>query len=283
MNKAVFGAFVLIALFAMQSQRAECQSEVDIIGTVRFYSPTITEPQALRYGAGTSYVDSTDRDIENFIPPFPPPGNSFLVYLDRACDVNDGDPPCWWENDFRSVPADVLSGEQQQFSIEYRIGIINNTGGTLSLSILNPDWPAGVDSIHMEDVMLARAFDHTFTGPVRIELEDPLTSQLKVIVYYNLSTSSVGTENDVAGQLEPMTLQPNPINSGVTTIHADFKQNESLLVTNVRGQVLAEEVIAEQTEAVELETSNLASGMYIVIRVDAMGKIQAREILQVVR
>ena len=283
MNRIV-GTSLVFACFLSILTPATTQSQdnIEIIGQIRFFSPAITQPQVLKYGTGTNYTDTTDREVEEFLPPFVPPGNSFLVYLDRDCDANDGDPPCWWKTDLRAVPADVEHGEATRFAIEYTIGIKNNTGGTLFLSILNPDWPDAVDSIHVEDAMLARAFNHTFTGPVQIEMEDPLTSVLDVVVYYNLNTLSVATD---AGRepAEQLLLQPNPAKASTITVHSNFKAGESLLVANLRGEVLMEEFVQEERPSLQVHTGDLPSGTYVVVRMNAKRQVLVREILQVVR
>lgn len=283
MNRIIYLALAFTcSISILAPTTVQSQDKIDIIGKLRFFSPAITQPQVLQYGTGTDYTDTTDREVEEFLPPFVPPGNSFLVYLDRACDANDGDPPCWWDTDLRAVPADVQSGEVKQFAIEYTVGVKNNTGGTLFLSILNPDWPDEVDSIHVEDAMLARAFNHTFTGPVQIEMTDPLTSQLKVIVYYNLNTLSVAADAGVEST-EQLLLQPNPAHASTITVNSHFKVGESLSVANMRGQVLMETFVQEETASVQINTEALPSGMYVVVRMNEKGQVVAQEILQVVR
>lgn len=280
MNRYVCAAVLLAGLF-LAAPVARGQDKIKIIGEIGFFSPSITKSQTLAYGTGTDYTDSTDRDVEDFIPPFVPPGNSFLVYLDRECDANDGDPPCWWGKDYRAVPEDVVNGSETRFSIEYSIGIKNNTGGTLHLAILNYQWPAGVDSIHVEDAMLARAFNHTFTGPVQIELEDPLTTQLKVIVYYNLNTLSVESESQGVASEAALAIQPNPGRGGVVTVSSVFRTGESVLVTDLLGRVVFEKSLDVGTASIELPAGEFVPGNYMVARLDARGRVLARKTLQI--
>ena len=274
---------VLLAGLILSAPTAHSQDKIEIVGEIGFFSPNITKPQILSYGAGTEYTDTTDRDVEDYIPPFVPPGNSFLVYLDRECDANDGDPPCWWSKDYRAVPDEVVNGGETRFSIEYSIGIKNNTGSTLHLAILNFQWPAGVDSIHVEDAMLARAFDHTFTGPVQIEIEDPLTSQLKVVVYYNLNTLSVNAESVAVEAEGTLTVQPNPGQGTSVMVRSAFKAGETILVTDMLGRTVIENAIHENASSLELPTSELFPGNYMVVRLDSRGRIVTRKTLQIIR
>lgn len=278
---AVVSVWVIL-IGAFCSPVSAQDESINITGTIRFYSPSITQPQPLDYGVGTLYTDGTDPSKEGQIPPFPPPGSSYLVYLDRECDPEDGDPPCWWKADLRGVPDSVINGGKKQFKIKYRIGVENNTGKPLVLSILNPDWPAGVDSMHVVDAQLARAFDHTFTGPVEIEIEDILTKYLDVTVYYNLNVSSVQADQRSVLR-ESLTVLPNPVLSSSLTVDGDFHAGDQLELTAVSGEVLLTEQLADSRRSIVLNVEKVASGAYILVQKDGQGRAVQQQHVRIVR
>lgn len=281
-RKSILLAGLLCVVSAMSVEIAWGQEPLEIIGTLRFSSPVASPAQALQYGVGAHYTDTTDRDDEDFIPPFPALPGTFVVYLDRACDSKDGDPPCWWQADFRSIP-DSAKGESSQFWIEYRIGISNNTERTLSLSIFPLDWPSGVDSIYVEDVILPRAFQHTLTGPVEVEIEDIQTTQLRLRVYYNLNTLSV--DQELVESVSPILLEvlPNPSVYDQVILRSAFRQGDRILVTDMLGRVVNEIDVPEAAEEIRIGTAGMAAGNYPVAKLNEKGEIVGRDLLRVIR
>ncbi len=259
------------------------EGDVDITGTLRFRSPGVTQVQTLFFGVGDKYTDSTDREYEEFIPPFPPPGG-FLVVLDRACSSGDGDPPCYWKQDYRGLPDSIAEIETPQFSIDYDIQIVNNsTGKGLILTMLAPDWPQNVDSIHFVDVQLPRAFEHTLTGPAVIEITDEFTTYIKMTVYYNLEVSTVEEATDAGIAESALQVAPNPANGNEIAVRSIFQAGDRVAVADMLGRVIVETEAAKGEREIRIGTAALPSGNYMVMRLKATGEVIGQELLRIVR
>lgn len=279
----LYGMILGVLCFCAATSMVGQETAVDIIGNVRFNSPRVTQVQTLSYGVGTKYTDSTDQDYEELIPPFPPPGG-FLIILDRACDVSDGDPPCYWKQDFRGLPDSVADLESPEFSIEYNLVLVNNaTGANMMLTILAPDWPANVDSIHFVDVQLPRAFNHTLTGPAQLEITDEFTKYIKMTVYYNLTVSSVESVSRGEEVVSGLNLRPNPVNDEDVLLRSAFNTGDRVLISDMLGRVVAERGVREAVEELQIGTGELPEGMYMVVRVNTEGEIVGRDLLHIIR
>lgn len=254
--------------------------EIDITGRVRFSSTESTTVYALSYGVGTQYTDTTDSDFEEFIPPFAPPGG-YLIAFDRECSISDGDPPCYFRQDFRGVPDSVTGGENNRFSISYRIRIRNATGKGFTLSILNNDWPRGLDSLRIVDATLAAAFNRIFTGPEVTTIDDPETTWLDVTAYYNLNTLSVAT--DIVQSKALLSTIANPVTGSQIQIPegaADLGGN--LLLVAVDGRVIRSVEVQESlTDAIDV--SSLPSGYYYLLYHDKNDILRERRPLLISR
>ena len=175
-------------LFALTLPMQGQEEEVDIQGTLRFSSDVTPTVYILSFGVGTLYTDTTDREYEDYIPPFAPPGG-YLIAFERECTESDGLPPCYFKQDLRGLPDSVREMGLTRFALTYRLRIRNSTNEGLRLAIRNADWPAGLDSLHIVDIQLASAFDQTFTGPTIDTISDPQTTWLDVTAYYNLEVA----------------------------------------------------------------------------------------------
>lgn len=259
------------------------ENDVDIIGTLRFRSPGVTQVQTLSFGVGDKYTDSTDREYEEFIPPFPPPGG-FLIVLDRACSSGDGDPPCYWKQDYRGIPDSIAEIETPRFSIDYDILIVNNsTGAGLILTMLAPDWPQHVDSIHLVDVQLPRAFEHTLTGPAVVEITDEFTKYIKMTVYYNFEVSAVEAAQDVRGVEKALLVTPNPANGNEVVVRSAFQSGDRVAVADMLGRVITEVEVEKGENDIRIGTADLPPGNYMILRLNARGEVRGREHLRIVR
>ena len=228
-------------------------SQVKSVGVIRI-SPTNQSgtPAQAFYGYGSEFTDTTDEEeIEiGFLPP-----QSYYVWLNRPCDGPFAGDPCRWQEDFRGVPDSVEQNEVQQFMLEFSLGLLNNTGADLRLSILNPDWPDIVDSINLVDPVVPTAFNRTFTGPITTTLKDLFTSRLTMRVYYNLATSSASDVQSVA-EFEELSLIPNPSHGLETRIKGAMKPGDEIIVLNLLGEIVLSKKIDRVREEVSLRTGD---------------------------
>lgn len=280
-----FYGMLAVALFFCSSAVAVIaqETDVDIVGTIRFYSTRVTQVQSLSYGVGSKYTDSTDPDYEEMIPPFPPPGG-YLIVLDRACSSIDGDPPCYWKQDFRGVPDSIQELESPEFSIEYDVLIVNNsTGAGVTLSILAPDWPPNVDSIHFVDVQLPKAFNHTFTGPGEAEVTDEFTKYIKMTVYYNLNVSSIKAESVGESPLLSLGVRPNPVEGNEVVVNSAFQAGDRVVVADMLGCSVAQHTFTQNAGEVRMGTAELSAGSYMIVHLNRKGEVLGRNLLQINR
>ncbi len=267
----------LLLLFCATGLSAQGE-DVDITGTLRFSSTASTTVYILSYGVGSNYTDTTDPGFEEFVPPFSPPGG-YLIAFDRECSVTDGDPPCYFKQDFRGVPDSVASGENPQFALSYRIRVRNATRVGFQLAILNGDWPRGLDSLHVVDAQLASAFEKTFTGPEVAEVTDPETLWLNVTAYYNLQTLSVaegvGAGSILASVVNPVMGQPLVLSSEDLPAPGG-----RLLLVDVNGRVLVDREVEGE---VVVETDHLPNGAYHLLYFDRSGMLGEKRSILVIR
>ncbi len=257
------------------------QENFESIGKISFtpVNQSGALPANVWYGFGTQYTDTTDEgEVE--IPFLPP--QSYYAWLKRPCDGPFAGDPCIWQEDFRGVPDSVLEGEQTRFSLEFTIGLRNNTGGALRLSILNPDWPPGVDSIHLVDPVVPTAFNKTFTGPAVALIEDQFTTRLTMTVYYNLRTLSVQNQEQGETEESQLLLTPNPVQQGPIIISGEMNAGDRLLVVNSRGETVLEHKLEEFATGTELG-EDLSAGPYFLLHLDSEGVLRGRQSFLVIR
>ncbi len=270
---------IVLTLTGLGSMTLHAQ-EIDIVGKIRFSSTESTTIYTLSYGVGTLYTDTTDRDFEEFVPPFSPPGG-YLIAFDRPCSISDGDPPCYFRQDLRGVPDSVVGGENNRFSISYRIRVRNATRKGITLSILNSDWPRGLDSLHVVDGTFAAAFDRTFTGPEVTTIDDPETTWLDVTAYYNLNTLSVAEVVSRARAL--LSTIGNPVTGA--EIHLPEGGSDlagTLLLVGVDGRVIRTIELAESVDRL-IDVSSLPSGYYYLLYQDSKGHLREQRSLLIAR
>ena len=253
---------------------------VDIVGTLRFSSERSSIIYNLSYGVGTNYTDTTEREYEESVPPFLPPGG-YLIVFERECTPSDGDPPCYWKQDLRGIPDSVGDQLRTQFALKYNIHIHNQTGAGFQLSILNSDWPVGVDSVNIVDPDVPTAFNETFTGPAIVTIEDEFTARLAVTAYYNLATLSV--MDFIQGTSEKqLHIGPNP-SFRETTVVTEMRPGDRIIVMNLMGETVLSREITESTNRFVLPIEGLTEGMYIVAYKDANGLLTAQSKMQIIR
>ena len=276
---AIFCTVLFLGL-VLQVGTVEAQ-EIDIIGSLRFSSTESTTIYNLSYGIGTLYTDTTDREYEEFIPPFAPPGG-YLVAFDRECSISDGDPPCYFRQDFRGVPDSVASGENNRFSISYRIRVRNATGKGLTIAILNSDWPRGLDSLRVVDGTFAAAFDRTFTGPEVTTIEDPETLWLDVTAYYNLNTLSAPSEplesTKYGSAIDLLSTIANPVTTQTITLPSGLADPGGIVrLVDVNGRVMRTVDFSQREGgSALLDLQGLPTGAYYLLYVDRNGLLRDR-------
>lgn len=257
------------------------QELYESIGKIRFTSEIQSGDPAVNifYGFGTSYTDTTDQaEVEI---PFLPPQN-YYAWLNRVCDGPFAGDPCIWQEDFRGVPDSVASGDKTRFTLTFNVGLRNNTGGPLRLTILNPDWPEGVDSIHLVDPVVPTAFNKTFTRPATALIEDRFTTKLTLTVYYNLATLSVHSiEADKVGT-NHLLVAPNPVLSGGISVTGQMDAGDHLLIVNSRGEVISRIEVPQSEEKIEVG-SDIPSGGYFLLHLNREGAVMGRQTFQVIR
>lgn len=257
------------------------QEQYESIGKIRFTSEIQSGDPAVNifYGFGTPYTDTTDQaEVEI---PFLPPQN-YYAWLNRVCDGPFAGDPCIWQEDFRGVPDSVASGDKTEFTLTFNIGLRNNTGGSLRLTILNPDWPAGVDSINLVDPIVPTAFNKTFTRPATALIEDRFTTKLTLTVYYNLATLSVhSAEADESGT-NHLLVAPNPILNGGIHVTGNIDAGDHLLIVNSRGEVISRFEASQSEERIEFG-SEIPSGGYFLLHLNRQGVVVGRQTFQVIR
>lgn len=283
MNRLTRGRirFILPSLiFLIFSLPLKGQEEaVDIRATLRFSSDVSQAIYILSFGVGTDYTDTTDREFEEFIPPFSPPGG-YLIAFERECQESDGDPPCYFKQDFRGIPDSVRDRGLKQFALTYRLRIRNSTDKGLNLAIRNPDWPAGLDSVRIVDVQLASAFDETFTGPAIDTVSDPQTVWLDVTAYYNLAVSSVIEEmRPSEGLLNQLV---NPVVGQSLRLGSEILQRGGrLMLVTPDGRSVVERPLGEGDGVLQLE--GLPNGLYHLIYFDRGGVLRERRSIVLLR
>ena len=255
------------------------EEDVDIRATLRFSSDASPTIYLLSFGVGTDYTDTTDREFEEFIPPFAPPGG-YLIAFERECQESDGDPPCYFRQDFRGIPDSVKERGLKQFALTYRLRIRNSTNRGLNLAIRNPDWPAGLDSVHIVDIQLASAFDETFTGPVIDTVSDPQTVWLDVTAYYNLAVSSVTEEmRPSEGLLNQLV---NPVVGQSLSLGPEIMQRGGrLMLVTADGRSVVERSLEGDQGVLPLE--GLPNGLYHLIYFDRGGVLRERRSIVLLR
>ena len=266
-------------LFALTLPMQGQEEEVDIQGTLRFSSDVTPTVYILSFGVGTLYTDTTDREYEDYIPPFAPPGG-YLIAFERECTESDGLPPCYFKQDLRGLPDSVREMGLTRFALTYRLRIRNSTNEGLRLAIRNADWPAGLDSLHIVDIQLASAFDQTFTGPTIDTISDPQTTWLDVTAYYNLEVASV---EDAEGPSEGLLAQlTNPVVGERLHLGAGIAaRGGTLMVVASDGRSVAEHSLEEGGEVLQLD--GLPTGHYHLVWFDRNGILQERRSLLLLR
>ena len=245
----------------------------DVMGTLRFALPDGTHSSKVAYGIGENYTDTTDvGELE--IPPFLPPDAQYYSVINRPCDGEFAGDPCWWAQDYRAYPDSVTSGEVSRFSVEYEILIFNSSGGPGRMSILNPDWPSGVDSIHLVDAQLPSAFNVVVTGPSITPIEDPFTSRIIVKVYYNLSTLSVETETGPKESLGTLSLAPNPYSSGQLRLNRKYESGDLVNIYDSKGELVTRANPIEVGAGSSINVDHLLTGFYYLRLVGVTGDVK---------
>ncbi len=261
----LLGAIATLLLVSTVGLQAQ---EVDITGTLRFSSERTATHYDLEYGVGSIYTDTTDRDYETFVPPFTPP-DGFLMALQRECTVTDGDPPCFFLQDFRGVPDSVSGPEaNDQFALTYKINVNTPTGTGFRMRINNGDWPLGVDSIHLVELHIAPSIDTVLTGPLVFATNQDDISALEFTVYYNLRTLSVHAATSVGVQ-ESLGGLENPVNGGIQTLDRWIAPGDRLVCVDMAGRiVLQSNAVAG---AITVDFDRLVSGSYRILLLDSDG------------
>lgn len=271
----------LLALFSISMTTALSAQETDeeIVGTIRFSSASSTTVYVLSFGVGTQYTDTTDREHEDYIPPFLPPGD-YLVAFERECTESDGLPPCYFKQDLRAIPDSVREKGLTQFQVNYRLRLRNSTNQGLQLAIRNPDWPRGLDSLRIVDAQLASAFDRTFTGPAVAQVSDPQTSWMNVTAYYNLAVASV--DRDESRQENLLAQLANPVDRGTVTLSSELLQSGGRLVLmSPDGRQVLEHDLG--TDGAALQVDRLPGGLYHLLRFDRDGEMVEGRSMVIVR
>lgn len=257
----LLGAVILlIAPFGSTAQTGE----LDITGAFRFSNPRTTTTYTLTYGVGSNYTDTTDKEYETFVPPFPPP-DGFLMVFDRECAPSDGDPPCFFLEDLRGVPDSVANPEgTDRFSIVHRIRVLTPTGSGFSLRINNGDWPLGVDSIRLTEEHIAPSIDTLLTGPLVLSTSQSDIRALRVVVYYNLRTLSVEPDLLLASdRFDPFDRIENPVLSGSIDLGAVIGPGDDVMLIDMTGRVVRR---TSGERATPIAVDDLPVGPYHLVR-----------------
>jgi hypothetical protein len=260
-----------LILFSFAQQLTGQEENVDIRATLRFSSDVSSTIYILSFGVGSDYTDTTDREFEEFIPPFAPPGG-YLIAFERECQESDGDPPCYFKQDFRGIPDSVKERGLKQFTLTYRLRIRNLTNEGLNLAIRNPDWPVGLDSVRIVDIQLASAFDETFTGPRIDTVSDPQTVWLDVTAYYNLAVSSVTEKLRPSEELLHQLV--NPVVGHSLSLSPEIRQRGGRLVLVTHDGRSVVEHSLQQGDAGILPLEGLPNGPYHLIHFDRRGVLR---------
>ena len=269
-----------LLLGGMICETARAQEEIiDIVGRLNFTSERSSSAYHLYYGVGSNYTDTTDKAYEQFIPPFTPP-QDYLIVFERECTYSDGDPPCFWNEDLRGVPDSVKEGKQH-FALTYRIrSVSNQTGAGFKLSILNPDWPDGLDSINIVDPIVPTAFNRTITGPITGVVIDQFTSRLTLTAYYTVEPASgVQTEEHEDNHL---VIAPNPVLDGRVHVAGPLRAGDQLVVIDNRGERVMWREMTNEQKMVELQ-DDLPSGAYFLLHLDTSGSVLGKASFQIIR
>jgi hypothetical protein len=209
---------------------------------------------------GTAELDTMLGERE--IPSIPPPAGIFIVYT-----VPPATEYLWLSpKDVRQLKPGV------RFREDYDVNILWS-GGTLAITWEYP-MPALVDSAYLVDVV--SDFPNNFIK-VKIQpgtsfsTDNPAYTRFKVLVWYNGTTSAVG-------EVEESTLSifPNPTNDFVTLNGLV----EGSVVSVVGLQGVTHSIVEATSEAVHLDLSTLATGVYGVRVVGPDGNITSRIIVR---
>lgn len=248
-------AVLLLAFVA-----ARAQGTVEVRDDVVFSTNDVTEKQQkLSFGFGTDYTDTTDFNKgEMILPPFFPP-DGFFVYFGVKDKFGSED---FATIDIRGVPDSVKAG-RQFFSQNYLLRIQRHRGQDVSITFPFP-MRRGVDSVVFESTQPGANFRGVFTDRGTIKIPNSLITTLKMTAFYNYDRAAAVPLAHAAGT-SGMRLVPNPARIGMmVTAGEGIPANAHLMVTDVRGQIVRDEVARHVGAGVAVDLRGFAPGLYFV-------------------
>jgi hypothetical protein len=282
MNRSLLIAALLLA--GCSALRA--QSTVGMIDSVFVHceKPASVEKPLYRvFGLGYEYTDSIDYRLPNGrreqeIPAFPPA--SFYALF----DAQNITPPAWIDRDIRAIPDSVTSGGVTKFFLRYVLNIQYGEGSQATL-VMPRGLPRGVDSINFRDVIGGTGgflFDETITKNGADSVTAPPNLEvIAMIVYYDMTDLTSGIRDVIADRAEPsLRLVPNPARGSVI-IDARLPAATRIVMSDLRGAVVREDLVAEATDRHTLALDGMARGTYFVRAIGADGTMVAESRLRI--
>ena len=186
-----------------------------------------------------------------------------------------------------SVEATICAGESYEFNGQtynatgiYTATLVNAAGCdstvTLNLTVRPANAPieetVTLNNSELPYTYHGETFDAFGTYTVTEQDEYGCPQEYVLTLVHNSGINEV--ENEFA-----VTLYPNPTTSNATLVVKGLNEQATIIVTDQAGRVLSTSTLALGQETMEVETSNLASGVYYV-RIQTANSVRTEKLIR---